>query len=400
MVSLTDIEEAKDEAQTDGLRDNNAGIPDGKYDYTEHDAPLVKCHPESIVAFDEIVDFGVFNSPDGFLDLEQNLEGAGPNNYGNQAFITLKNPQLENGILWDEEHNFRDHRVITLDDNPVYSYNFEEVNGSPTKNGVDIGFGEFSGDEVGDTIDNDYIQILIPARRASSFLGVLDTAGHRAVNGGEYQGGLIEVPPQMERDDMEYNDDEHGAPRAIGYPELRQDLVGQQGLIAWTFDDENPDQYSPISITVCTVADDGSVEALTPLTPEQSAFAKPTYPRRGNLVWDHGLGDGAGGRAADSPSPPTETENTPDSPDGIDEISLDSSDVLPDVDGNESQPTVDDLSETDTEIVVSLRQELREKDATSVTDVDNFGSVLDAYERKRGIDADRATIETVIENGL
>lgn len=117
-------------------------------------------------------------------------------------------------------------------------------------------------------------------------------------------------------------------------------------------------------------------------------------------MWDHGLGDGAGGRAADSPSPSTETETTPASPDGIDEISLDSSDVLPDVDGNELQPTVDDLSETDTEIVVSLRQELREKDATSVTDVDNFGSVLDAYERKRGIDADRATIETVIENGL
>jgi hypothetical protein len=207
----------------------------------------------------------------------------------------------------------------------------------------------------------------------------------------------------MERDDLEYNDDEHGAPRAIGYPELRQDLVGQQGLIAWTFDDENPDQYSPISITVCTVADDGSVEAVTPLTPEQSAFAKPTYPRRGNLVWDHGLddgadvGDGAGGRDANTQS---DTTNEPASPDGIDEISLDSSDVLPDVDASESEPTVDDLSETDTKLVSRVRQTLREKNVTSVTDADNFGSVVDSWEREVGLDADRATIETVIENGL
>jgi len=101
---------------------------------------------------------------------------------------------------------------------------------------------------------------------------------------GEFTEGIIEAPPMLGEDGYDATD--HGAPRAIGYPELRADMVDQQGAIAWTFGDDEPSTQSPVDVNVFTITD-GELEGLTPLTPEDEAYALPEYPRGGNVYYDH-----------------------------------------------------------------------------------------------------------------
>ncbi|WP_199240791.1 hypothetical protein, partial [Halorubrum sp. SP3] len=136
--------------------------------------------------------------------------------------------------------------------------------------------------------DSRYIQFLISSSRAADLLGQLDTAGKWAhTQEGELTEGIIEAPPMLGEDGYDATD--HGAPRAIGYPELRADMVDQQGAIAWTFGDDEPTTQSPVDINVFKIVD-GELIGLAPLGPEDDAYALPEYPRAGNLYYDHGDG--------------------------------------------------------------------------------------------------------------
>lgn len=300
-ISLNDAKDAKQEAQDDGLRDNDAGIPDAHaFDYEEFDAPIVRGHPEVVVAFDRIVGFSPFNTDDSFLQNQNNLELAGPRNYGNDVVLTVENPTLVDGELWVEDNDFRDYRVVgdvTAEYSP-YSQD-SEIIGDPTDpdgvnvQGVNLGMGGFEGERADEqAFDSRYVQFFISSRRAASLLGQLDTAGKWAfTQDGEFTEGIIEAPPMLGEDD--YDTEAHGAPRAIGYPELRQDMVDQSGAIAWTFGDDEPTTQSPVDVTILKVEDNEIVGACAPLSPEDDAYAKPTYPRRGNVYYEHAEGTSA-----------------------------------------------------------------------------------------------------------
>ncbi len=319
-LSLSEAKDAKDEAQQDGLRDNDAGIPDDlSYDYEEHDAPIVKGHPEVLVTFDYIAGYSVFNTSDSFLDARQNLENGGNKGYGNDVIVTVKNPEIVEGQLWNEDNDFRDYRVVGNPKSDVSPYERREevqyadgeVDGVNIK-GVDLGMGKFDGEPADeDTFNAEYAQFLISSSRATEILGQLDTAGKWAHDTeGNFNEGIIEAPPKMGDDD--YDSDDHGAPRAIGYSELRADMVGQKGAISWTFDDDEPTTQSPVDVNIYKVVEgeDGeeSLEALTSLSPEDDAYALPTYPRQGNLYW--GGTDGGESHGADA---------EPDTDDGIED---------------------------------------------------------------------------------
>jgi len=298
-ISLDNAKDAKEEADTSGLRDNDAGIPDDvQPDYQEHEIPIVKGHPEALISFDRIVRVSPFNPGDDFLSERQNIENAGPQGYGNQAVITLENPELVEGTLWDEEHDFRDLRVIgdVTDDFSPYDRDEDVIyddDGEPEDvdvNGVDLGMGGFDGEELEDGFSTDYIQVFVNSRRAGSVLGALDTAGQWAIDTeGNMTEGLMEAPPEMGSDS--YDTETHGAPRAIGYPELRADMVDQQGAISWTFGDDEPTTQSRVDVTLYKI-EDGELTALVPLTPDDPDYALPTYPRGNNLYWDHDSVDG------------------------------------------------------------------------------------------------------------
>jgi len=152
--------------------------------------------------------------------------------------------------------------------------------------GVNLGMGAFDGDRAdSDGFDSQFVQFLINSSRASDILGQLDTAGMWSyTQEGEFTEGIIEAPPMLGEDG--YDAADHGAPRAIGYPELRADMVDQQGAIAWTFGDDEPSTQSPVDINVFKITD-GELEGLAPLTPDDEAYALPEYPRGGNVYYDH-----------------------------------------------------------------------------------------------------------------
>jgi hypothetical protein len=165
--------------------------------------------------------------------------------------------------------------------------------------GVDLGMSKFDGEPRDGGFDTEYVQFFVSARRATQILGQLDTAGKWThTREGEFVEGIVEAPPKLGDDD--YDADTHGTPRAIGYPELRADMVDQRGAISWTFDDDMPSAKSPVDVTVYKVieGEDGpEMEALVSLRPEDDTYAKPTYPRRGNLYYDH---DGEASEGSDS----------------------------------------------------------------------------------------------------
>lgn len=292
-ISLSDAKDAKAEAQSGNLRDNEAGIPEEQaYDYEEYDAPIVKGHPETLITFDRIVGFAPFNTADDFLDAKNNLELAGPNGYGNDVILTVEGPELVEGELWDEENDFRDLRVLgdpTSDFSPYEERTDVDRSGDEITVdtlGVNLGMGAFDGDRAdSDGFDSQFVQFLISSSRASDILGQLDTAGMWAyTQEGEFTEGIIEAPPMLGEDGYDATD--HGAPRAIGYPELRADMVDQQGAIAWTFGDDEPSTQSPVDVNVFKI-EDGELVGLAPLTPEDEAYALPEYPRGGNVYYDH-----------------------------------------------------------------------------------------------------------------
>ena len=295
-ISLDNAKDAKAEAETDGLRENEAGIPeDLAFDYEQHDAPVVKGHPECLITFDRIVGLSVFNTSEGFLDAQNNLELGGPQGYGNDVVITVEGPELVEGELWSEENDFRDLRVLgdpTSDFSPYEERNNVDRSGDTPEvevTGVDLGMGKFDGERAGDDFDTDYVQFFISSSRAADVLGQLDTAGKWAfTSDGEFTEGIIEAPPKLGDDGYDATD--HGAPRAIGYPELRSDMVDQRGAIAWTFGDEEPTTQSRVEVTLFRVTeDDGNVDmaACAPLTTDDEAYALPTYPRGNGVYYDH-----------------------------------------------------------------------------------------------------------------
>jgi len=292
-LSLDDAKEAKDEAQQSGLRDNDAGIQE-QFDYQQHDAPIVRGHPECLISFDRIAGFDVFNTQDNFLDRRQNLDNPSDStDYGNQVVLTLEGPELVEGQLWAEDHGFRDYRVVGDIDSDYSPYSRDTdttMEGGEVTDvevtGVDLGMGGFDGEEAdSDLSEFDYIQVFISSSRATQVLGALDTAGKWATTSeGNVTEGIIEVPPEFGTED--YDAETHGAPRAIGYPELRADMVGQTGAISWTFDSDDPSRTSRIDIDFYTVEDGALEAALRPLTTDDEAYAKPTYPRLGNFYWE------------------------------------------------------------------------------------------------------------------
>jgi len=292
-ISLDSAKDAKQEAQSGNLRDNEAGIPeDQAYDYEEYDAPIVKGHPECLITFDRIVGLNVFNTRDGFLEFQNNLELGGNQGYGNDLVLTIESPELVEGELWNEDNDFRDLRVLGDPSSDFSPYELrkdvDESGDTPEViyKGVDLGMGKFDGDRVeGDGFDSQYIQLFISSSRAADVLGQLDTAGKWAhTQEGDFTEGIIEAPPKLGDDGYDASD--HGAPRAIGYPELRADMVDQQGAIAWTFADDEPTTQSRVDVNVFTI-EDGNLVGLAPLGPDDEAYALPEYPRGGNLYYDH-----------------------------------------------------------------------------------------------------------------
>lgn len=300
-LSLNDAKDAKAEAQSGNLRDNDAGIPDDiAYDYEEYDAANVKGHPECLITFDRIVGLNVFNTPDNFLNQQNNVELGGEMGYGNDVVLTVENPELVEGEIWTETDNdFRDLRVLgdpTEDFSPYERRNDVDQSGDEPiveVKGVDLGMGKFDGKPVEGGFDSQFVQFFISSSRAADILGQLDTAGKWAYDTeGNFTEGIIEAPPKLGDDGYDASD--HGAPRAIGYPELRADMVDQKGAIAWTFGDDEPTQRSRVDVNVFMVTenDEGNVEmeACAPLTPDDEAYALPEYPRGGNVYYEH---DGA-----------------------------------------------------------------------------------------------------------
>lgn len=323
-VDTDEVASAEDEARSGNLRENEAGIPEEiAYDYEQHDAPITRLHPECVVGFDRIVGLSVFNGGDNFLNNRQNLEGAGPKGWGNQVVLTLENPRILDGELWAEDDDFRDYRIIGDPSTEYSPYTKQETvlreDGEVTGvevEGVDLGMGSFAGQPTDTATDlPQFVQLLISPRRAIDVFGTLDTAGMWAhTEDGELTEGIIETPPNFGTE--EYNADEHGNARAIGYPELRSDMVDTPGTISFRFDDDEPTKQSQINVSFTRYDEDADgLVGISALTPEDDAYALPTYPRAGNVFWEHngtdgdtsGPGAGGAGGANGADAEPTET---------------------------------------------------------------------------------------------
>lgn len=286
-IDIASAKESHSEAQGSGsLRDNDAGIPsDLRIDYEEVNAPRVKVHPESLITFDYISSISIPGGSEDFNDLEQNLQNAGEHGWGNNVILTVAGPEIVEGQLWTEDHDWRDYRVIgdpSSDESP-YSVTY---NADGEAEGIDLGMSSFDGAPVEGGLPA-YVQFIISPRRAIDVLGALDTAGKWAFDqAGDFTEGIIETVPQDEDDDL--------APRALGFPELRADMVEQPGAIAWFFDtdgDEEPTQQTRVDVG-CYRVDGDDLEPLVPLTPEDENYALPTYPR--STYWDHDAEDVSG----------------------------------------------------------------------------------------------------------
>jgi len=134
--------------------------------------------------------------------------------------------------------------------------------------------------------------------------------------------------------------------------------VNQRGAISYTFADEEPTQQSRVDVTVYTL-ESGDLEALVPLSPDDPAYALPTYPRKGNLYWDHDSVDGQD-MGADA---------TPEQDGGVkDAQAMMSGD---DAD-NDDSVTYGDLSDSGQSFVDSAVEGVNAKDYDAITDFDDW----------------------------
>lgn len=301
-VTLDDAKDAKEEARQGQLRENDAGIPeDQQIDYEEHDPIDVKGHAESLLTFAHIArisieDYGTLDGDTGLLDLEQNLENAGQ--YGFDVSLTLADPALAEGQLWvdDPDDEYPNYKIIGDPESDDNDYELRETIHWTDGKGSDvdyvevdgignIGTSSWDGEPVEDAFDGvEYATLTISGRRAGRILGALDTAGQWGrTQEGEVVEGLLEAPPNFGTD--EYDADEDGSPRLIGYPELRSDMVGQRGAVSFTFGDANQSGNRSKEVDIFHI-EDNELVALTPLSPDDDAYALPTYPRKNNFYWD------------------------------------------------------------------------------------------------------------------
>jgi hypothetical protein len=393
-LTLDDAKAAKDEADDDQLRDNDAGVPDDqRMDYEQHDAPILRGHPESMITYDRIVGVDVFNTGDDFLEVQNNLELGGYNNYGNDVVLTVEGPSLAAGELWSEVHDFRDLRVLgdpTADDSPYERRTDVDESGEEISveiNGVSLGMGGFDGEPADDEFDTEYLQIFISSSRAADVLGQLDTAGKWAFTSeGELTEGIIETPPEFGSEG--YDAEAHGAPRAIGYPELRADMVDQRGAIAWTFGDDEPTTQSPVEVDIFRLTeDDGTTEMAkcVPLTPGDAPYAKPTYPRAGNLYYD---ANATADVSADAE--PETDEGVADASELIDANSADD-------DTKDALLAYEDLTEAGQEFVDAAVDAAETQGYDSVTAFDDWDDRYAVGVAQDGIEADQDELAEVID---
>lgn len=378
-LGLDQATEAKQDAMSGG-RTNEAGIPEAhRVDYENETVAEGKGHAAAMVVFDYIarINIQTYGDDSELLSMEQNLEGAG--RYGFDLELTLANPQLVEGQVWKQDGEYPEYKVIgdpASDDN---SYELREEikkdsdgsvvmeDGEPVVNTEGIGgLGSSSWDgQPIDGFDVDYFQVTISSRRASRILGALDTAGQWFRNrDGDVVEGVMETPPNFGTE--VYDPDEDGYPRLVGYPELRQDMVGQKGAIAFTWGDANSSGNRAKEVDVFKVVtdEDGEegLEALVPLTPEDGAYALPEYPRTNNTFWDDA--DAAGGEATEGDvgadtEPETDSELS-DASEMMDSESGDSGNSnLPE---SETQQVRQSAVQTDSERTCSTSSQSRSSD--------------------------------------
>lgn len=347
-LSLDDARDAKDDATQGRLRENDAGISEeNQIDYEESSSTEVRLHADSLVAFDHIAriqinHFGYLEEDEGLLDQEQNLENGGP--YGYQLQLTLANPEIIEGELWvdDPDAQYPDYKVISDPEAENNPYELREDiikddDGTPTGTELlgigNLGGSSWDGQRVEDgQFPTEYITVPVRADRAVDVLGALDTAGRWYFDKeGNAVEGLFEVPPGFFED---YSGDLR--PRLVGYPELRADMDGHRGAISAMFDGD-PDGNTPVDVDIYKVTEDGSLEALIPLSPDDEAYALPTYPRGGKMYWDHD---------EDHPEPDVGADAEPQSADGFADAQAEMSDeVTYDSLGEDTQEFVDEAAE-------------------------------------------------------
>lgn len=315
-LDIDAAKDAKDDAQSGNLRANDAGIPDEHGVDYENATVLddVKLHPESLIVFDHIARISIqdYGADGNILQMEQNLDGAGPNSYGFDIELTLANPEIIDGELWTEtDAEWPSHKIVgdpTADTNPyeVRENVIRDDDGNVTDAETE-GLGDLPGgnswDGERDELDEDYLTVTINGSRGTDVLGALDTAGRWFTDKeGTVIEGLFETPPGFGTD--AYDAENDPAPRLTGYPELRSDMVGQRGAILCSFDTDDATEAgtrTAIELSLFSVTDDDTFDALLPLTPEDDAYAKPTYPRVNNTVWEDGVdasGQTSGGVAS------------------------------------------------------------------------------------------------------
>jgi len=301
------IDDAKAvQTQSNNQRDTPGGIPDEhKPDYdTETVISDVSLSPEVMVTFDHVARMSIqdYGYGGNILQDEQNLQGAGK--YGYDVEITVANPEIVDGQLWTEtDAEYPSHRIIGDVDAATNPYDLKEDvirddDGNVTDAEVEgvsnlPGGNSFAAERA--ELDADFLQLSVRGSRGADLLGQLDTAGQWFTGqDGDIIEGLFEVPPEFGTDG--YDAGEHGHPRLTGYPELREDMVGQRGAIVCTFADDatEADTRTRIETEFYKVTDDG-LTGLPALTPDDDTYAKPAYPRTNNQFWD-----GTGGQAESS----------------------------------------------------------------------------------------------------
>lgn len=391
-LSLDAAKDAKEEARSGNLRENDAGIADENgIDYDEHDTIDVKGHPEAMVAFDHIARINIqtfgMEDDDGLLSMEQNLRGGGA--YGFALELTLAGAEVVEGQLWKESDggDFPEFKVIGDPESDANDYELREsVIKDDDGNPVDVetvgigslGPSSWDGQPVEDNeISTSHVQVTIPAKKAQSILGALDTAGmYFHDRDGNVVEGLFETPPNFGTD--EYDSDEDGFPRLVGYPELRADMDGQAGAIAWTFGAEGQSGNRATDIDVFKVQDE-SLVALTPLSADDEAYNLPTYPRVNGLYWDHHDSEAADVGADAEPRSSREA--------------VDEAQSMMDSD----ETTFEDLTDDEKSFVESAENVVGDSDIESVWELDTSGSDTQFDSLNERVDSVRATENITVE---
>lgn len=391
--TLDAAKEAKDEANQGNLRENDAGIPDElNVDYEENDPSDVKGHAESLITFDHIarISINTFGDDVNLLDLEQNLEGAGQ--FGYTLELTLANPEVVEGQIWKEtgEEDFPEFKVIgdpeddsnnhelreevqRDDDNNVTGAEIQGINVSSTST--------WNGKPV-DDFDDDYISVEINSSRAADLLGALDTAGQWfTTKEGEVVEGILETPPNFGTD--VYDADEDGHLRLVGYPELREDMVGETGAISFTNGDGGSNGNAPKEVDVYKLDDDGNLEALVPLQTDDEAYNLPTYPRVNGRYWDADAGEGN-----------VEADAEPETTEGVAEAQQMMS-------GDDGQSELDvaytDLTDDAKSFVNDALQAMGAKGYESVTEFGDFDERVQTVRADGEIQTDADDLATIID---